>query len=62
MLMESTQVSWLKGKEEKKHFKFEDHHYEVAYIVEASFNFKESPNFSQLVNASSPKLVVENLN
>ncbi len=52
----------VKGEGEKKTFQFEDHHYEVAYIVEASFNFKESPNFSQLVNASSPKLVVENLN
>jgi hypothetical protein len=59
--MESTQASWLKGKEKIKHFKFEDHHYEVAYIVEASSNLKESPNFSQLVNASSPKLVVEYL-
>jgi hypothetical protein len=60
--MESTQASWLKGKEKTKHFKFEDHHYEMAYIVEASSDLKESLNFSQLVNASSPKSVIEDLN
>jgi hypothetical protein len=59
--MESTQASWLKGKEKTKHFKFEDHHYEAAYIVEASFDLKESFNFTQLVNASSPKWVTEDL-
>jgi hypothetical protein len=59
--MESTQASWLKGKEKTKHFKFEDHHYEVAYIVEASSNLKESFNFTQLVNASLPKSVIEDL-
>ncbi len=59
--MESTHPSWLKGKEKTKHFKFKDHHCEVAYIIEASSDLKESFNFTQLVNASSPKWVTEDL-